>query len=114
MPLRICSVEILVQVLLAKWYWKRELVIFAPDWPEKTNMESWATATGKLQHVGGDSPVYLTSSQTRGSVSFRLICHMSFNLAFPSYPDFKKVDELSSNSRLIPITVPAKTIIFPL
>lgn len=37
--------------------WKRLLVIFAPLWPEKTNILSLQTATGKLQQEGGISPL---------------------------------------------------------
>ena len=44
--------------------WKSELVMRAPEWPLKTNMESLATAMGKLQQVGGQSPFCFTSSQT--------------------------------------------------
>lgn len=47
-----------------KLNWKREFVIFAPLWPLNTNMLSLATATGKLQQVGGHSPFCSTSSQT--------------------------------------------------
>ena len=39
-PLNMCSVEILVQVDDLKWNWNRELFFFAPDWPEKTYMQS--------------------------------------------------------------------------
>ena len=46
--------------LSRKSNWKRSLVILAPLWPEKTNMESRATASAKLQHVGGMSPVWFT------------------------------------------------------
>lgn len=37
--------------------WKRLLVILAPLCPEKTNILSWHTATGKLQQDGGISPL---------------------------------------------------------
>lgn len=53
--------------LLLKWNWKRLLVILAPLCPLKTNMESRATATGKLQQVGGHSPICTTSSQVLAS-----------------------------------------------
>jgi hypothetical protein len=39
-----------------KWKQKSEFVVFAPDSPLKTNMDSLEMATGKLQHVGGLSP----------------------------------------------------------
>ena len=47
-----------LQVADLKWNWKSELFFFAPDWPEKTNMQSRATAIGKLQQVGGHSPAW--------------------------------------------------------
>lgn len=50
-----------------KWNWNKVLVIFAPLWPLKRNMESAATAKGKLQQVGGQSPVWAISSQLRDS-----------------------------------------------
>jgi len=49
--------------LLWKWNWNKLLVIFAPLCPLNTNIDSLATATGKLQHVGGHSPSCTTSSQ---------------------------------------------------
>lgn len=48
--------------LSLKLNWKRLLVVLAPLWPLKTNIESRATVTGKLQHVGGHSPTWTTSS----------------------------------------------------
>ena len=47
-------------VVVLKVNWKRSLVIFAPLCPEKTNMESRATAEAKLQQVGGMSPFWCT------------------------------------------------------
>merc|ERR1712155_335265 len=51
-------------------------------------MQSRATAMGKLQQVGGHSPVCTTSSHTRAPVSAapptRLIVHMSLSRALPS------------------------------
>jgi hypothetical protein len=48
--------------LSLKWNWNKLLVIFAPLCPLNTNMDSRATATGKLQQVGGQSPACVTSS----------------------------------------------------
>ena len=56
--LRMCSVLMRLQVADLKWNWKSELFFLAPDWPEKTNMQSLATAIGKLQQVGGHSPAW--------------------------------------------------------
>lgn len=91
-----------------KLNWNSEFVIFAPLCPLNTYIHSRATATGKLQQVGGQSPFCITSSQlwvsscqiththtlvkhTRGiynhtPLTVNDIVHISFNLALPSYP----------------------------
>lgn len=43
--------------------WKRLLVILAPLCPENTNILSLQTATGKLQHDGGISPLWTTCGE---------------------------------------------------
>ena len=67
-----------------KWNWNRLLVIFAPLWPLNTNMDSRATATGKLQQVGGQSPDWTTSSQILASPGNKDMVHMSLSRTFPS------------------------------
>ena len=42
-----------------KLNWNSELVILFPDWPEKTNMESRATATGKLPATDTKAPSHV-------------------------------------------------------
>lgn len=51
--------------LSMKSNWKRLFVIFAPLCPEKTNIESRATARAKLQQVGGMSPSWFTCQQNK-------------------------------------------------
>lgn len=50
-----------------------ELVIWSPLCPEKTYIQSRATATGKLQHVGGRSPICSTSSHWRTSLYIQIV-----------------------------------------
>lgn len=52
-------------VLVLKLNSNSAFVICNPLWPEKTYIQSRATATGKLQHVGGRSPFCSISEKNK-------------------------------------------------